>query len=159
MATSSRSGQSPPPRPRPRRRDRRGRGLRGELAPAAVPLTRTRSEAFDELILDAVEDLERRWAAEVAGLEFAVEDVPSVAGARAAEFDPNLIVDRGVPLGQLHPNGLDGIARPVIVIYRRPLEARAGDRDDRADLVYSVVAELVAEALGKDLDEIDPPPD
>ena len=45
----------------------------------------------------------------------------------------------------------------MIVIYRRPLEARAADRDDRADLVFSVVAELVAEALGKDVDEIDPP--
>src|ERR1700753_4045957 len=34
---------------------------------------------------------------------------------------------------------------PLIVIYRRPLESRAIDRDDRADLVFSVVAELVAE--------------
>jgi hypothetical protein len=139
-----------------RRRDRRGRGLRGELAPRGVPLARTRSEAFDDLILDAVEDLERSWAAELADVEFAVEDVPGVP-ANAVEFDPEVIADRGVPLGRLVPANESESSRPLIVIYRRPLESRATDRDDRADLVFSVVAELVAEALGKDVDEIDPP--
>ena len=37
-----------------RHRDRRGRGLRGALAPASVPLGRSRSQSFDELVLDAV---------------------------------------------------------------------------------------------------------
>jgi predicted Zn-dependent protease with MMP-like domain len=140
-----------------RRRDRRGRGLRGELAPRGVPLARTRSEAFDDLILDAVEDLEHSWAAELADVEFAVEDVPAVAGAAmvAAEFDPEVIDDHGIPLGRLIRPAASR-AHPVIVLYRRPLESRALDREDRADLVFSVVAELVAEALGKDVDEIDP---
>jgi predicted Zn-dependent protease with MMP-like domain len=131
--------------------------LRGELAPRGVPLARTRSEAFDDLILDAVEDLERSWAAELADVEFAVEDVPPVplASALAAELDPEVIDDHGVPLGRLVRPAANR-AHPVIVIYRRPLESRALDRDDRADLVFSVVAELVAEALGKDVDEIDP---
>ena len=133
--------------------------MRAELAPASVPLSRTRSEAFDDLILDAIEELERHWATELSGIEFAVQDVPAVPANDAADFDPAVIVDRGVPLGRLHPAGVDGITSPVIVIYRRPLEARAIDRDDRADLVFSVVAELVAEALGKDVDEIDPPRD
>jgi len=31
-----------------RRRDRRGRGMRGTLAPAQVPVSRTRSEIFDD---------------------------------------------------------------------------------------------------------------
>ena len=150
---------SAPPAPQRRRRDRRGRGLRAELAPASVPLSRTRSEAFDDLILDAIEELERHWATELSGIQFAVQDVPTVPANDAADFDPAVIVDRGVPLGRLHPGGVDGITSPVIVIYRRPLEARATDRDDRADLVFSVVAELVAEALGKDVDEIDPPRD
>jgi predicted Zn-dependent protease with MMP-like domain len=158
---SSRPGGPSRRSPGRRRRDRRGRGLRGELAPAGIPLTRTRSEEFDDLILDAVEDLERSWAAELADVEFAVEDVPSVAvqSSIAAELDPEVIDDHGVPLGRLVRAAVTG-ARPVhplIVIYRRPLESRALDRDDRADLVYSVVAELVAEALGKDVDEIDPP--
>ena len=42
------------------RRDRHGRGLRGRLVPAEVPLARSRAEQFDDLVLDAVEDLERR---------------------------------------------------------------------------------------------------
>jgi hypothetical protein len=147
---------APKHRPALRRRDRRGRGLRGELAPRGVPLVRTRSEAFDELIIDAVEDLERTWAAELADVDFAVEDVPMV-NEPASEFDPEVIDDHGVPLGRLVRTGTDPL-RPMIVIYRRPLESRALDRDDRADLVFSVVAELVAEVLGKDVDEIDPPP-
>jgi hypothetical protein len=141
--------------------------LRGELAPRGVPLARTRSEEFDDLILDAVEDLERSWSAELADVEFAVEDVPTVAAAAAlaAEFDPEVIDDHGIPLGRLvrpvagsgRSDGSGKPPHPVIVIYRRPLESRAHDRDDRADLIFSVVAELVAEALGKDVDEIDPP--
>ena len=67
-----------PRRPRPSRRDRHGRGLRGRLVPAGVPLARSRAEQFDDLVLDAVEDIERRWERELAGVEFAVEDVPWV---------------------------------------------------------------------------------
>jgi hypothetical protein len=118
-----------------------------------VPLTRTRGEEFDDLILDAVEALERTWAAELADVEFAVEEVPQVPANGPIHYNPEVIDDNGIPLGRLvRPNA--EVAHPVIVIYRRPLETRAIDREDRADLVYSVVAELVAEALGKDVDEI-----
>jgi hypothetical protein len=138
-------------------RDRRGRGLRGELAPRVVPRSLTRGEQFDELVLDAVEELEGRWAAELAGVEFAVEDVPSVPAGRASDFDPEVIVDRGVPLGRLLRGGASGSGETTIVVYRRPVETRARPGEDRADLVFMIVAELVAELLGRDLDEIDPP--
>lgn len=138
-----------------RRRDRRGRGIRGHLAPVGVPLHRTRGEEFDELVMDAVEELEEHWAAEIAGLEFAVEDVPP-AGPLPG-FDPDIVVDRGVALGRLFRQGLPEIEQPVIVVYRRPIEARAVDPDDRADLVFMVVVDLAAEYLGRDVDEIDPP--
>jgi predicted Zn-dependent protease with MMP-like domain len=145
------------PATRRTRRDRRGRGVRGGIAPKAVPINRSPSEAFDDLVLDAVDELEDRWSAELAGVEFAVEDVPPVIDRAAAELDPNVILDRGIPLGRLLRAGLADIDRPVVLIYRRPLEARAPDRDDRADLVFAVVAELVAEFLGRDIDEVDPP--
>ena len=143
-----------------RRRDRHGRGLRGVIAPPNVPLARTRSERFDDLVLDAVEELEAHWAAELAGVEFAVEEVPPTgehAEPNELEADTDTIVDRGVPLGRLHRSGVAGTASPVIVVYRRAVEARAADLEDRGDLVFMIVAELVAELLGRDIDEIDPP--
>jgi hypothetical protein len=105
--------------------------------------------------MDAVEELEEHWAAEIAGLEFAVEDVPP--NGPDTGFDPDVVVDRGVPLGRLYRQGLAEIEQPVIVVYRRPIEARAVDLDDRADLVFMVVVDLAAEYLGRDIDEIDPP--
>jgi hypothetical protein len=148
------AGPSRPER-RARRRDRRGRGLRGHLAPAGLPLHRTRGEQFDDLVLDAVDELEEHWAAELAALEFAVEDVP--ADGDGSDFDPDVVLDRGVPLGRLYRDGLPGMEQPVIVVYRRPIESRTSDPEDRADLVFMVVVDLAAEFLGRDVDEIDPP--
>lgn len=132
--------------------------MRGNLTPIDIPLHRTRGEQFDELVMDAVEDLEEQWGPELHGLEFAVEDVPPPA-ARGAEpdTDSDVVLDRGVPLGRLFRDGLDDIRQPVVVIYRRPVEARALDAEDRGDLVFMVVVDLVAEFLGRDADEIDPP--
>jgi predicted Zn-dependent protease with MMP-like domain len=129
--------------------------VRGHLAPIEVPLHRTRSEVFDDLVMDAVDELEEHWSAELAALEFAVEDVPPTAAE--AEFDPDVVLDRGVPLGRLFRHGLSDIAQPVVVVYRRPIEARAVEQEDRADLVFMVVVDLAAEFLGRDVDEIDPP--
>jgi predicted Zn-dependent protease with MMP-like domain len=130
--------------------------MRGGLAPRAVPVSRSRSEAFDDLVLDAVEELEEHWSRELADVEFAVEDVPPVDGGASAEFDPEIVLDRGIPLGRLYRTGAAGTSNPLVVLYRRPVEARAADRDDRADLVFMIVAELVAELLGRDVDDIDP---
>jgi predicted Zn-dependent protease with MMP-like domain len=120
----------------------------------------SRGERFDDQVLDAIEELEQALAAELAGelaaLEFAVEEVPPPT-ADAAEFDPEIVVDRGVALGRLLRAGDGRGTAPTIVVYRRPVEARAGHGDERADLIFLVVAELVAEFLGRDLDDIDPP--
>jgi hypothetical protein len=134
--------------------------MRGELAPPSVPRSATRGERFDDLVLDAIEELEQALATDVAAeltaLEFAVEEVPPPTG-EAAEFDPEVVVDRGVALGRLLRTGSEGDPAPTVVVYRRPVEARAGHGDERADLIFLVVAELVAEFLGRDLDDIDPP--
>ena len=147
------SRQTRRPAVRLRRRDRRGRGLRGELAPVEVPLHRTRGEIFEDLVMDAVAEIEEHWAAELAGVQFAVEDVPPPGPAD--EFDPDVVSDRGVALGRLFRQGLPEIDAPVILLYRRPVEARAVEAEDRADLVFMVVADLAAEYLGRDVDEID----
>jgi predicted Zn-dependent protease with MMP-like domain len=41
------------------------------------------------------------------------------------------------------------------VLYRRPLEYRADDRDDLADLVHDVIVEQVANLLGLDPEDIE----
>jgi predicted Zn-dependent protease with MMP-like domain len=143
-----------PARPRRGSRDRRGRGLRGRLVPATVPAARTKAEVFDDLVLDAVEGLERHWAKELAGVEFAVEEVPGDVNV----YESDVLEDGQVPLARLLPGrpGRHGVP-PRIVLYRRPLEFRAGDREDLADLVHDVIIEQVSNLLGVDPDELTSP--
>lgn len=128
--------------------------MRGMLAPAQVPVSRSRGEIFDDLVLDAVEELETHLAAELAGVEFAVEEVPPEDAAESLSSE--VVLDRGVVLGRLYRQGVDELPAPTVVVYRRPVEARTVEVDERGDLVFMVVAELVADLLGRDLDEIDP---
>lgn len=69
--------------------------------PANVPLFRTKAEIFDDLVLDAVEGLERQFANELAGVEFAVEDVPPDLNV----YDSDVLEDGEVPLARLLPGG------------------------------------------------------
>ena len=141
-----------------RRRDRHGRGLRGVLAPASVPLHRTRAERFDDLILQAVARLEPRWEDRLAGVEFAVEEIPPA--------DQPAYLSGPVPLGRVEPGAPgaaagpgrsgDGARPPRIVIYRRPLMARADSEDELGDLVFDVVVEEFARLLGIDPEDVDP---
>jgi predicted Zn-dependent protease with MMP-like domain len=126
----------------PTRRDRRGRGLRGVLAPRDVPVTRSRAEVFDELVLEAVLRLQRRLPDQLRAVEFAVEDVPPAENGG------------GVPLGGHSAAEGDRPAR--VVIYRRPVETRAVSERVRALLVNDVVVEQVAELLGIEPDAVDP---
>lgn len=130
-----------------RRRDRRGRGVRGPLLPPHLPGARTRAERFDELVLATVERLERSWAKQLAGTEFAVEDVPP---SDPAPWEHR----RGVPMGRYFP--ADGPLAHRIVVYRRPIEERAADREELAEIVRTVVVEQVAHMLGRGPEEIDP---
>jgi predicted Zn-dependent protease with MMP-like domain len=63
-----------------------------------------------------------------------------------------------VPLGRLLPADPSQVASPPrVVVYRRPLEARASDRGDLGELVHEVVVDQVAQLLGLDPDVVDPP--
>ena len=137
-----------------RARDRHGRGLRGPLAPPDIPLSRSRSQRFDEVVLEAVEHLEDRWSEQLAGVEFAVVDVPP---ADAISPDGPGQAGDPVPLGRVFPAAEEEPAR--IVVYRRPIEARASQRAALLDLVHDVVVEQVAALLGLDPDVVDPPYD
>lgn len=129
-------------------RDRRGRGVRGPLAWPPVPAMVTRAEAFDDLVLDTAGRfrgvLGRRWAQ----VEFAVEDVPG---------DGPLPWETSAPLCRSFP--AEGSLPTRVVLYRRPIEALATRGEETAALVHEVLLDQVAELLGVDPDEIDPPPD
>jgi predicted Zn-dependent protease with MMP-like domain len=124
------------------------------LAPPEAPLYRSRAERFDDLVLQAVSQLEPRWEAELSGIEFAVEEIPA-AELPDDEADP-------VPLARLDPGSAETgnpeqPARPArIVLYRRPLTARADGDEELAELVLDVVVEEFARLLGIDPEAVDP---
>ena len=155
-----------------RRRDRHGRGLRGSLVPPDVPLHRTRSERFDDLVLLAVSQLEPAWEAELSAVEFAVEEIPpSIPDIDDPDLVPLARLEPGsVDPGQFMPPDSDGSAedgedtddaedggRPArIVLYRRPLIARAEGEEELAELVLDVIVEQFARWLGVDPQTVDP---
>jgi predicted Zn-dependent protease with MMP-like domain len=106
----------------------------------------TRRERFDALVLDSADRVRPHLGSRYAELEFAVEEVPPQ--------DPAPWEEQTAPLGRL----LRGTTiRPHrVVVYRRPVEARAQDDLDLADIVREVVTEQVAALLGVPPHEIDP---
>lgn len=127
-------------------RDRRGRGRRGPLAWPPVPGMVSRSERFDELVIEAATRLEERWGSPFPPVELAVEDVPP--------SDPAPWEHSEVPLGRLFPADARMSAR--IVVYRRPVETRVQGQRELASLVTEVVTEQVASLLGVGPEELDP---
>ncbi|WP_245566792.1 metallopeptidase family protein [Jonesia quinghaiensis] len=131
---------------RPSKRDRRGRGLRGLMFPPVHPAYRTRRERFDECVIRYVGTLKPRWGKQLSGMEFAVEDVPP--------SDPSPWEAHGIPMGRYFApiSGQPG----RIVVYRRPVEARADDHNDLESIIRDVIIEQIAYVLSKDPSEIDP---
>lgn len=127
-----------------RRRDRRGRGLRGPLLAPQLPGARSRSQIFDDHVRAGLARLSQRWERQLGGIEVAVEDVPASAGAPWED---------GVVLGRAFSpaHGLP----PRIVLYRRPIEARAS-AEDLGVSVLDVLVEELAHLLQRDPGEIDP---
>ncbi|MEQ6902879.1 metallopeptidase family protein [Nocardioides sp. YIM 152588] len=135
---------------RRRGRDRRGRGMRGpavlpsDLSPEP-PLPRSRREQFDRIVLDIVTEIDDRWATRLGMVEYAVEDSPHL---------PDDWDNGRVPLSSLI-RGTGG--RPTrLVVFRRPIEHRAREREDLEALVLTVLVEQVAELLGIPATEVDP---
>lgn len=106
----------------------------------------SRSETFDDLVLDAVERVERRVGSGIGDIEFAVELVPPT--------DPTPFEPERVPLSRLFPAERGIPAR--IVLYRRPVETRADDPRDLAVMVNDIVVEQIASALGVEPTSLDP---
>ena len=120
--------------------------------PPTVPLYRSRSQQFDDIVLEAVARLEPRWESELSDVEFAVQEVPD-ADVPGDEVVPLARIVRGSPDTSDPGNPATG---PRIVLFRRPLLARAEDEDELSELIFDVVVEEFAEILGVDPEIIDP---
>ena len=109
------------------------------------PVLPTPRERFDELVLEVVADIERRWADRLGLVEYGVEDAPQI---------PDDWATGTVPLSSL-VRGSGG--QPTrLVLFRRPIEHRCETRADLEAMVLTVVVEQVAELLGIDPELVDP---
>ena len=129
---------------RQRRRNRHGRGLRGELMLPTLPGYRTRSDRFDDFVLDSAQRLHDIWGKPLDGVRFAVDEIPPGLEQLVADRTP-------APMGAFTAE--DG---PVITLYRRVVEQACGTRDELQDLVHDVVVEYTAEMLGVPPESLDP---
>jgi hypothetical protein len=92
-------------------------------------------------------------------LEFAVDEVPGVPADGPEPASDEVVLDSGVPLTRFLPPGMDARGRPTkarIVVYRRPLEVRAGDAGELSDLVAEVLGEQLSAVLGEPDEGEDP---
>ena len=132
---------------RHRTRDRRGRGMRGPGVVPARPGTtalRTARQRFDQLVLDVVTPLDERWHRHLGLVEYAVEDAPML---------PDDWGDETVPLSSLVRG--KGQEPTRLVIFRRPIEHRATNRDELEAMVHTVVVEQLAELLNLTPGQVD----
>lgn len=113
-------------------------------------MAKARSERFDDLVLDAVDRLRPRWEKQLAAVEFAVEEVPPLSELGDG---PRLNSDP-IPFGRA--DNAAGKSPAAVVVYRRPLEARARDRDMLGAMVHDTVVEQVATLLGLSPETVDP---
>lgn len=142
-----------------RRRDRHGRGLRGPLLPASLPGSRTRSEKFEDLVVDSADRLRDLWPEALATVEYLVEEVPD-------QLETLIASGAQAPLGRYTPavsgtSSAGGAATaaaqpPVISIYRHPVEVLCDTPAQVRELVHEVIVEQVAGLLNIDPDTVDP---
>ncbi|MCG7258707.1 MULTISPECIES: metallopeptidase family protein [unclassified Corynebacterium] len=141
------------------RQDPRGRGIRGILLPE-VPRNKSRSERFDDAVLDAFEPILERFDAELSSLDVAVDVVPRMrlsTGYR--QWPEDVVADGQVPLGRLVTAGVDNTGaptRPRIIIFRRPVESRAASARELQDILRMIIVRLVACYLNVSPNQIDP---
>jgi len=138
--------------------------MRGPLLPTTVPGWRSRGERFDMAVLEAYEPIERRWHSRLSTLDVAVDEIPRIApkDPDSVQWPPEVVADGPIALARLIPAGVDvrgNATRARIVLFRKPIERRAKDTDELAELLHEVLVAQVATYLGVDPDVIDAPPE
>jgi predicted Zn-dependent protease with MMP-like domain len=135
--------------------------MRGPLLPPTVPGWRSRAERFDMTVLEAYEPIERRWQDRLSGVDVAVDEIPRISpkDPESVQWPPEVVADGPVALARLIPAGVDvrgNATRARIVLFRKPIERRAKDVAELADLLHEVLVAQVATLLGVEPSVIDP---
>lgn len=136
-----------------RRRDRHERGLRGPLASpnpytawvAQTPRRIGRTEFFSGAVSQSISSIARTCPQALDGIRLGVEDVPFLHTDWKADE---------VPLAAAVERSEDSPAQ--VVIYRRPLEHRATNRQGLRELVHRTIVEQLAALTGFTVEAIDP---
>ena len=129
--------------------------------PPTVPGWRTRAERFDMAVLEAYEPIELRWHERVSKLDVAVDEIPRISPKDPdnVQWPPEVLADGPIALARLIPAGVDvrgNSTRARIVLFRKPIERRAKDVDELAELLHELLVAQVATYLGVDPSVIDP---
>lgn len=127
-----------------RRRDRHGRGPRGPRLHPALPGWLTRRESFYQEVSAAVAEMVAREPS-VGEIEFGVQEVPPSDPADWEEHD--------VVLARVFPRDRRRGLKDRIVLYRRPLAARAS----AGELPFAIrilLAERICEVLALSPDDL-----
>jgi hypothetical protein len=112
-----------------------------------LPAYRTRSERFDDFVLDSAQRLHDIWGKPLDGVRFAVDEIPPGLEQIVADGSP-------APMGAYSPATSE--EGPVITLFRLVVEQACGSREELQDLVHDVVVERTAEMLGVPPESLDP---
>ncbi|GAA0212654.1 metallopeptidase family protein [Corynebacterium riegelii] len=141
-------------------RDRHGRGVRGPVLPVGVPRYRSRSQAFDQLVLEMYAPLHNAYFDQLSGVDLAVDTIPRMRlRADMTVLPDEIVADGPVPLGRVLEAGVDRDGNPTrarFVIFRRPIEQRTTGTEERSELITWVLTALVAYYLNLDPRDVDP---
>lgn len=129
--------------------------------PPTVPGWRSRAERFDMAVLEAYEPIEQRWQERVSALDVAVDEIPRISpkDPDSVQWPPEVVADGPIALARLIPAGVDirgNATRARIVLFRKPIERRAKDTDELAELLHELLVVQVAMYLGVEPSVIDP---
>lgn len=135
--------------------------MRGALLPPTAPAWRSRAERFDMAVLEAYEPIERRWQHRVSGLDLAVDETPRITAKdpNSVQWPPEVVADGPIPLARLIPAGVDvrgQATRARIVLFRKPIELRAGSTTEMEELLHGILVAQVATYLDVEPSIVDP---
>ena len=97
----------------------------------------------------------------MAELDVAVDEIPRIAAKdpESVQWPPEVIADGPIALARLIAAGVDvrgNSTRPRIVLFRKPIERRAKDTVELAELLHEILVAQVAIYLDVEPTVIDP---